>query len=252
MTQGGFFNAIDGDRTYNADDFNDYFDGIISENGVYKKSGDALEVVAGDGMSVNISTGRMRIQSHFFVVSSIENLTIQASDVVNPRCDIVVIRYNDNNRTITPMVITGTPASSPVVPTPVRADGIYDMCLAYIVVPANSSSVTDANIQDKRSDNAVCGYAKLLVDAIEAGIEQYTNTVEVASDTSSVLIGISEYDSENDILEANINGIVLNEGADNDYTISGTGSQATMEFNDEVFAGNILTFKVIKSVVTVI
>lgn len=251
MTQGGFFNAVDGDRTYNADDFNDFFDGIISENGVYKKSGDALEVVAGDGMSVNISTGRMRIQSHFFVVSSIENLTIEASDVVNPRCDAVMIRYNETDRTITPVVLTGTPASVPVVPSPVRVDGIYDMCLAYVYVPANSSSIIGSNIQDKRNDGSVCGYAKLLIDAIDAGIEQYTSLYGVgASKISTIPINIEEYDSDNDILEVNINGVVLNYGID--YTVTGTGSQAAIVTQYPVQPGNVLFFKVIKAVITVI
>lgn len=250
MIQSGFFNAVDGDRTYNADDFNEFFNGILTDNGVYKKSGNALEVVPGTGMSVNISTGRCRIQQHFVAVSAVENLTLEASSMTLNRYDAIVLRYNQEERTITAQVITGTPASSPSKPSISRNANTYDMCLAYVYVPANSSSVSADNITDTRDDDGVCGYCKLQIDAINAGIKEYINVIDLTSNITSVNIGIPEFDSENDIIFANINGILFIRG--DDYTISGTGSQAVANFNSTIKSGNTIEFRVIKSIIEVL
>lgn len=250
MYQYGFFNAVDGDRTYNADDFNEFFNGILTDNGVYKKSGDGLEVVPGSGMNVNISTGRCRIQQHFIAVTAVENVTLQPSSMTLNRYDAVVLRYNQQNRTITPTVITGTPASSPTRPSITRDANTYDMCLAYVYVPANSSSVSTSNITDTREDDGVCGYCKLQIDAINAGIREYRNVVNVSANTQTINIGISEFDNSNDIVLANINGISL--VRDTDYTISGTGSTAVANFTSAVKAGNTVEFIVIKSIIEVL
>lgn len=53
----GFFNSVEGDRRYDADQMSNYFKGLIS-NGVYEGVGSALQVLAGTGMSVNVQTGR--------------------------------------------------------------------------------------------------------------------------------------------------------------------------------------------------
>ena len=57
----GFFNAIkqsDGtyDRTYNADQMSTYFEGLVSD-GVYESVDDAMQVLAGTGMQVQVGAG---------------------------------------------------------------------------------------------------------------------------------------------------------------------------------------------------
>lgn len=250
MLQSGFFNAENGDRTYNADDFNEFFSGIITDNGVYKNSGNGLQVTPGSGMSVNITTGRCRIQRHFVSVSAAENLTLSASPMTLNRYDAIVLRYDAQNRQITAQVITGTPAASPTKPSIIRTVNTYDMCLAYVYVPAGSSSVSASNITDTRDDSAVCGFAKLQIDAINAGIQEYRNVIDVSTATSSINIGIPEFDSANDILWANINGILFVQGTD--YTVSGTGSAAVANFTSQVRAGNTVEFRVIKSVIQIL
>lgn len=250
MLQSGFFNAHNGDRTYNADDFNEFFNGILTDNGVYKKSGNGLQVVPGSGMSVNITTGRCRIQQHFVAVSAAENVALAASSLTLNRYDAIVLRYDAQNRQITAEAITGTPASSPVKPSIMRTVNTYDMCLAYVYVPAGSSTVSTGNIEDTREDNGVCGFAKLQIDAINAGIREYRNVINVDSNTSSINIGIPEFDSANDLLSANINGVLFVQGTD--YTVSGSGSQAVANFTSQVRAGNTVEFKVIKSVIEVL
>ena len=53
----GFFNAVNGDRTYNADDLSQFFDGIISD-GIFKYFKNELKVTANKGLSVRVLNGK--------------------------------------------------------------------------------------------------------------------------------------------------------------------------------------------------
>lgn len=246
----GFFNAVNNDRTYNADDFNDYFNGILSSNGVYKTSGNGLEVTAGTGMTVNITTGRCRIQDHYLAVTSAESVELTPASMTLNRYDAIVLRYDEDARTVTPTVITGTAASSPTKPSVTRTTSVYDMCLAYVYVAANSSSISALDIEDTRADEYLCGYVEIEVDAVDVGISQLSNVVTVAEATTSVNVGISTFDSANDILQITNNGFVLVPSVD--YTLSGTGSSAAATFVHTINAGSVLEFKVTKVTVEVL
>ena len=53
----GFFNALNGDRKYNAEEMSSIFDGII-EDGVLQHVGTAMVVTAMDNMNVYVGIGR--------------------------------------------------------------------------------------------------------------------------------------------------------------------------------------------------
>lgn len=250
MIEYGFFNSVDGDRKYNADSFNEFFNGIISDTGVYKKSGGGLKVVPGDGLAVNVSTGKARINQHFVNIKGTETLTLPTADVANARYDAVILRYDETARTISLGTITGTPSSSPAYPSISRSESTFDICLAYVYVAAGATSIAESNIIDKREDTGVCGYASLQIDAINAGIRQYRNTFDLTTTANEIAIGIEQYDAENDLLFANVNGIVLVEGVD--YTVSGTGSTAKIVLDNTFTAGNKIEFRVIKSIMEVL
>lgn len=250
MIEYGFFNSVDGDRKYNADSFNEFFNGIISDTGVYKKSDGGLQVVPGDNLTVNVATGKARVNKHFVNIKSTETLTLSTADVANARYDAVVLRYDENARKIEIGIIEGTPATSPTYPNISRTESLYDICLAYIYVGAGATTISENNIIDKREDTAVCGYASLQIDAINAGIKQYRNSFELTADANEIMIGIPQYDAENDLLFANINGIMLVEEVD--YTINGTGSNAKIVLKNILTNGNTIEFRVVKSVIEVL
>ena len=52
----GFFNSVNGDRTYNADDISNYFLKLIS-NGVFATPSNAMQVQENDGMTVQVTAG---------------------------------------------------------------------------------------------------------------------------------------------------------------------------------------------------
>ena len=251
MIQSGFFNAINEDRKYNADSFNEFFNGILTENGVYKKSGDALKVVAaGDGMKINVLTGKARVNSRWVNISATETLELDQPDLTLNRYDAIVLRHSVTDRNIILTYIKGSSATTPNKPAIVRNTDTFDICLAYVHVKAGATAITVADIVDTRNDEALCSYVKLQIDTINAGIRQYRNVVNTPSEMTEISIGIPEYDAENDLLFANINGVMFVEGSD--YTVRGTGSAAKIVLTASVEANNTIEFRVIKSVIEVL
>lgn len=164
----GFFNSVNDDRLYNAETFNTYFEGLISQNGVYENVDDCLAVAAGsDGLTVTVATGKAIVNSHWVKLSAIETLTLATAHNLFNRYDMVTLRWNSATRDITLQAVTGTPASTPVRPTPTISDTIVEIVLAYVLVPANATSLTGGNIYDQRANTAVCGYITGLIKQVD-------------------------------------------------------------------------------------
>ena len=176
----GFFNSVAGDRKYNAEQMTDFYTGICSQ-GVFQSVDNGLQVVAGTGMTVKVKTGRAIIQNKWVKNDAELTLNITAASSTLPRITAVIIKLNDNNRTITITTKDGEYASSPVAPSMTREGGIYEMALAYVSVAASATSVT---VTDKRSDTGVCGWAAVaqaidgtyeaLIDDIKTGFDGVT------------------------------------------------------------------------------
>lgn len=230
MIKYGFFNSVDGDRLYNADDMSNYFDGLIS-NGIYKNIGGAFQVIPGEGMTVRVLDGRAIINCKWVTNDSFENITLDAADANYNRIDAIVLRLDETNRRIILTTIKGTPASAPVAP----AIGDNDLCLAYVTIAVGVSTITIANISDKRS------WIKGIISST-GKLKKYQNTVTVSSAATTFSIGIDDFDSDTDILEVYRDGIYLVEGVD--YTIA---NNSTIKTTSSISSG-ILAFVVHKIV----
>lgn len=154
------------DRTYSAEQMSLYFKGLVSD-GVIANVGSMLAVSPRSGMSVQVGTGRMFIDSRWLQNDAAYNVTIQAAHATLNRKDIIVARLDYSGRAIGIIAKTGTAAASPVAPGIARNSEYYEMELAEIYVSAGATAITAANITDKRADTSVCGYVTGLVDQIE-------------------------------------------------------------------------------------
>lgn len=164
----GFFNSVNDDRLYNAETFNTYFEGLISQNGVYENVGDSLAVAAGsDGLTVTVAEGKAIVNSHWVRLTAVETLTLATAHNLFNRYDMITLRWNATTRNITLQAVTGTPASTPVRPTPTVNDSIVEIVLAYVLVPANATALTTGNIYDQRANTAVCGYITGLIEQVD-------------------------------------------------------------------------------------
>lgn len=164
----GFFNSVNDDRLYNAETFNTYFEGLISQNGVFENVDNMLAVAAGsDGLTVTVAEGKAIVNSHWVKLTAVETLTLETAHNLFSRYDMVSLRWNSTTRDVTLQVTTGTPASTPVRPTPVISDTEYEIVLAYVLVPANAISLTTGNIYDQRANTGICGYITGLVNQVD-------------------------------------------------------------------------------------
>lgn len=167
----GFFNAIkqsDGtyDRVYNADQMSTYFEGLVSD-GVYESVDDAMQVLAGTGMQVQVGAGRAIIDSKWLKNTAAYPLTINAAHVTLNRYTAIVIRLDLSARTIAITTKDGENATAPVKPTITNSETIKEMCLAYIYVGRGVTSISQANIEDTRPDNNVCGWVTGIVQQVD-------------------------------------------------------------------------------------
>lgn len=167
----GFFNAIkqsDGtyDRTYNADQMSTYFEGLVSD-GVYESVGDAMQVVASSGMQIQVKSGRMLINSKWVKNDAAYPITINAAHVTLNRYTAIVVRLDLSARTISIVAKDGDNATDPTKPTMTNSQTVKEMCLAYIYVGRGVTAISQANIEDTRPDNNVCGWVTGIVQQVD-------------------------------------------------------------------------------------
>jgi hypothetical protein len=161
----GYFNSVNGDRVYDANQMSEYFQGLISD-GVYEKVDNALVVKAGGGMSVNVDTGRAIIKGRWLKNDSVHNIEITAANALLNRWTAIVIRVNFENRLIGIFAKDGTPAANPTKPSMLRETNRWEICLAYVYVKAGATAITQANITDMRA-SSLCGWVTGIVKQVD-------------------------------------------------------------------------------------
>lgn len=252
MIKYGFFNSVNGDRTYDADDISNYFLKLIS-NGVFATPSNSMQVQAKSAMTVAVSAGWGFINCKWVKTDAETLLTLDNADASNPRIDRVVIGLDYTNRNIDLYVLKGTPAASPTAPTLTRTEGVkWELCLAEIAVGANVTSISQANITDTRGDTDLCGYVTGLIDQIDttnlfaqftaafnAWFGQLTETLSynaravqrtsvyttTQSSESVIPIGIPDFNITSDILNVYINGLRIMPNTD--YSVGTTSITLT-------------------------
>lgn len=143
----GFFNSLNGDRKYNAEQMTAIFDGLIND-GVFSNIGTAFAVNAVGGNGITIGVGRAWFNSTWLYNDAILPMTVRDSEVMLNRIDAVVIEINrtDGVRNGTIRFVNGTPSDVPERPPLVNSDGVYQHPLAYIYRAAGATSVSQADI----------------------------------------------------------------------------------------------------------
>lgn len=162
----GFFNSLNGDRKYNADQMSEYFKGIVSD-GVYENVGGAMQVLASTGMSVQVQTGRMLIDSKWVENDAVLTITLNAAHVILNRYTAIVARLDRSNRLIEIVAKDGANASTPIKPTIQDDATITEKCLAYIYVGAGVTSLSQANIEDTRANTNICGWVTGIIEQVD-------------------------------------------------------------------------------------
>ena len=172
----GFFNSVNGDRAYDTSDIA----GILSKfftNGIFNNS---LQVSAdGESMNVVIGTGSGHINGYTYQNTEEVEITIGDADTSLARIDSIVLRLDLTNRQITLEKLVGEYASTPSQPSITRAGNIYDLRLANISVPANTTRITSSLVTDTRFD-LECGNVTQAVLSLDTSdiFAQYKAMIE--------------------------------------------------------------------------
>ena len=161
----GFFNSINSDRVYNADQMSEYFDGLVSD-GVYATIGGAMQVISDSGMNVQVKSGRAIIGSKWLKNDAALTVAVSQSHPTLNRYTAIVIRLNYSARTVGIYAKDGTPASTAAKPVMQNDDQLKELCLAYIYVKAGATSISQSNITDMRASE-LCGWVTGLVKQVD-------------------------------------------------------------------------------------
>ena len=163
----GFFNSVNGDRVYNAQQMSSIFEGLITD-GVYESVGNKLAVQPNSGMTIQIASGRGWFNKHWVNNDTPHLLTLEASDVTLNRYAAICIRVDDSDgvRSAVPYVKYSSYATNPTKPTMTRSEYINEYCLAYVYIKAGATAITTSDITDTRPNTELCGWVTGLIEQL--------------------------------------------------------------------------------------
>lgn len=212
----GFFNSLNHDRRYNAQQFSAIFDGIIND-GVFANIGVAFAITVDSGVTINIGEGKAWFNSAWVYNDALLPKTLEGSEVVLDRIDAVVIEVDHNEavRMGDIKIVKGTPSSSPKNPTMANEAKKHQYPLAYIYRKAGSTVIHQADITNMVGTSS-CPYITgiLQVQNIDNIVAQwegqwnqwYAEQVSQADTGTSELL--AEMKSEFDIWFADVRALL--------------------------------------------
>lgn len=143
----GFFNSVNGDRRYNAEQMSSIFNGIIND-GVFMNIGTSFGVRATTGYDITVGIGRAWFNGAWIYNDSVLPINADISELVLDRYDAVVIEINHTEpvRKGDIKIVKGNPSSSPKYPDLIRTTYVNQYPLAYIFRKAGSTVINQADI----------------------------------------------------------------------------------------------------------
>lgn len=143
----GFFNSLNGDRKYNAEQMSAIFDGLIID-GVFASIGTAFAVKAAGGLTVNVGIGKAWFDHTWTVNDSILPMTAPEAEVLLDRIDAVVLEVNgmESVRENTIKFVKGNPSSAPSRPTLTNEGNVHQYPLCYIYRKYGTAVINQADI----------------------------------------------------------------------------------------------------------
>lgn len=272
--QCGFFNSINGDRKYSAEQMNNPYKRIVS-NGVFAQPNGTpstdYQVQANGDMTVTVKQGRGIFADKWAFLDADMLLNVPASHVSYDRIDSVIVRIDSSSSVRAGSIVyrSGEPSENPVPPALENGAEVKEYRLANISVQATATAISQAKITDTRPTDE-CGFIhNLLWDsditatykqwqaqfdewflnlkqilATATIISSFTSHYTATEDDETVIpINIQRFNPALDILQVYINGLFLT--PDVDYTLN---TDDTITLTLGIDAGTEVSFVVYKSV----
>lgn len=169
----GFYDSINHDRKYSAEQLSSLFDGLITD-GVFSSIGNKFTTVPGGGMKVMVKSGKAWFNNTWTINDADYLLDISPADVTMSRIDTVVliVDTNESVRANSLGIVQGTPATNPQKPQLLNTGKYHQYPLAYVRVPGSATEIKATNIEIAVG-MSVCPYVTGMVQ--QASIEDLFN-----------------------------------------------------------------------------
>lgn len=136
-------------------------------SGIYANNSFGYDITGADN-NIVIGTGIGWIKNSEFsgkVIAQKEAISLDMGlpDSFYPRIDAIIIQFDANSNETNIVVKKGTAASTPVAPSVVQTESIYELHLYHVRREAGSLYITTGNITDLRLNNSYCG---LMADSV--------------------------------------------------------------------------------------
>lgn len=161
----GFFDAINSDRVYSAEDMNAFLTLLTSDGVLATPQGtpsNYFQTIENSGMTVKVKPGIAVVNGHWMKDTADATLSIDSAHSTLMRIDSIVIRCDSTDRICEIAVVKGTPSASPAAPALTNTAYIKEYRLANIRVSAGATSIVNNNIIDTRG-TADCPWITSLV-----------------------------------------------------------------------------------------
>lgn len=214
----GFFNSVNHDRLYDAEQISSIFDGII-EDGVYANIGDAFYVSPYEESNdtIIVGTGRAWFDHTWTLNDTPLSLVLDPPNGVLSRIDTVVIDVDrtDRVRKNSIMVVSSGYSSDPTPPTLINEERHKQHPIANILVPPGTSQPIQAHHITYLVGTDDCPIVMCPLKAMN--IENYFKQMQ---DEFEIW-----FDGIKDILDENVAGNLQNQIDDlkNQVTVSDSG-----------------------------
>lgn len=185
----GFYDSINQDRLYTADQMNMPYKRLISEGVFATPSGTAstdFQVLAVSGRNVKVCAGNAILGEKWVESKADQPITIGGNTTGNPRIDSIILRVDRNNTERKASIIyrTGEAAASPTAPELDTGSNIYELRLADILINSGTSTISQSAITDQRG-SAECPWITSLIYQVDTStlFEQYQAAQEEQFET---------------------------------------------------------------------
>lgn len=200
------------DRVYTAQDLRMPYTSIYTKGikpAADGTAGETLKVTTAGGLKIAVAAGEANLGA-WFINDAAFNITLD-NHTGSARYDCVIIRNDDNEDVRMPSIYIKSLSRIPTANDLTRNEKIYEICVAYVTVPALSGAIT---IVDTREDGQLCNVMSGVGATV---VRTFRNTVysERAGQTG-VTIGIKQFDRQRDHLTVIVEGRILSNSA---YTI---------------------------------
>ncbi len=195
------FNSINADRAVKAEDWAWYFSTFIS-NGVFPQPSDGLQVVQHEDMTIAVKAGYGFINGYAFKNDSSHLIEIDIADGVLSRIDRVVLRWDLSDRVMEIAVLKGTPSANPEPVALTRQADRYELALADVLVSRGATSITQADITDRRFNTDLCGIVTGVIQQIDPSAITAQFDAFVAEYEARVLAYEQEFNDDMEAWEA--------------------------------------------------